>query len=102
MGKRIVEKSVKNIESPEQGHRIEWDSEIPGFGVRVARTSLRLCWIVPKMPCEKVPAPRTMRNASVRQLDTTHLEVPVRVDDSDRHFKLMVRLPSRVYRLGVA
>jgi integrase len=35
MGKRIVEKSIKKMDSPEQGNRIEWDSEIPGFGVRV-------------------------------------------------------------------
>ena len=35
MGKRIVEKSIKKMEAPEQGNRIEWDSEIPGFGVRV-------------------------------------------------------------------
>jgi integrase len=35
MGKRIVEKSIKKLVSPELGNRIEWDSEIPGFGVRV-------------------------------------------------------------------
>jgi integrase len=35
MGKRIVEKSIKKMDAPEQGNRIEWDSEIPGFGVRV-------------------------------------------------------------------
>ena len=35
MGKRIVEKSVKKMAAPEQGNRITWDSEIPGFGVRV-------------------------------------------------------------------
>jgi len=35
MGKRIVEKSIKKMESPKRGNRIEWDSEIPGFGVRV-------------------------------------------------------------------
>ena len=35
MGKRIVEKSIKKMDAPEHGNRIEWDSEIPGFGVRV-------------------------------------------------------------------
>src|ERR1035441_4958494 len=35
MGKRIVEKSIKKMEAPEMGNRIEWDSEIPGFGVRI-------------------------------------------------------------------
>jgi integrase len=35
MGKRIVEKSIKKMAAPEEGNRITWDSEIPGFGVRV-------------------------------------------------------------------
>ena len=35
MGNRIVEKSIKKMNAPEQGNRIEWDSEIPGFGVRL-------------------------------------------------------------------
>ena len=35
MGKRIVEKSIKKMDAPEHGNRITWDSEIPGFGVRV-------------------------------------------------------------------
>ena len=34
MGTRIVEKSVRKMDVPERGNRIEWDSEIPGFGVR--------------------------------------------------------------------
>lgn len=35
MGKRIIEKSIKKMDAPEKGHRIDWDSEIQGFGVRV-------------------------------------------------------------------
>lgn len=35
MGKRIIESTVKKLRPPEQGNSIEWDSEIPGFGVRV-------------------------------------------------------------------
>src|ERR1035437_1703048 len=35
MGKRIVEKSIKKMDAPSHQNRIEWDSEIPGFGVRV-------------------------------------------------------------------
>lgn len=35
MGTRIVEKSIKKMTAPESGNRIEWDSEIPGFGIRI-------------------------------------------------------------------
>jgi integrase len=35
LGTRIVEKSVKKLKAPQHGSRIEWDSEIPGFGVRI-------------------------------------------------------------------
>lgn len=35
MPRRIVEQSIKKLKSPEQGNRIKWDGEIPGFGVRV-------------------------------------------------------------------
>jgi integrase len=35
MGKRIVDKTIKKMITPKQGNRIEWDAEIPGFGVRI-------------------------------------------------------------------
>jgi integrase len=35
MGKRIIESTIKKLSPPEQGSCIEWDSEIPGFGVRI-------------------------------------------------------------------
>src|ERR1039457_5748451 len=41
MGKRIVEKSIKKMDAPEKGYRIEWDSEIHGFGVRITGTGVK-------------------------------------------------------------
>jgi integrase len=41
MGKRIVEKSIKKMDAPEKGNRIEWDSEIHGFGVRITATGVK-------------------------------------------------------------
>jgi integrase len=35
MGKRIVEQTIKRMKAPEENSRIEWDAEIPGFGVRI-------------------------------------------------------------------
>jgi integrase len=35
MGKRIVEQTIKRMKPPQAGHRIEWDTETPGFGVRI-------------------------------------------------------------------
>jgi integrase len=35
MGKRIVQRAIEKLTAPEAGNRISWDSEIPGFGVRV-------------------------------------------------------------------
>jgi integrase len=35
MGKRIVEQTIKRMKAPEENSRIEFDSEIPGFGVRI-------------------------------------------------------------------
>src|ERR1019366_4467035 len=35
MGQRILEKSIKKMGAPEHGQKIDWDSEIQGFGVRV-------------------------------------------------------------------
>ena len=40
MGKRIVDKSIKKMAAPEQGNRIEWDAEIPGFGVRITASGV--------------------------------------------------------------
>jgi len=40
MGKRIVDKSVKKMAAPEQGNRIEWDAEVPGFGVRITASGV--------------------------------------------------------------
>jgi integrase len=40
MGKRIVEKLIKKMDAPEQGNRIEWDSEIPGLGVRITASGV--------------------------------------------------------------
>jgi integrase len=35
MSKRIIQSTIKHLEAPEEGNKIEWDSEIPGFGVRI-------------------------------------------------------------------
>jgi len=35
MEKRIVEQTIKRMKVPEENSRIEWDAEIPGFGVRI-------------------------------------------------------------------
>jgi hypothetical protein len=35
MGKRIVVQSIKRMKPPEKSSLIEWDAEIPGFGVRI-------------------------------------------------------------------
>jgi integrase len=35
LGKRIVEKTIKRMKAPKENSRIEWDAEIPGFGVRI-------------------------------------------------------------------
>jgi integrase len=35
MGKKINQSTIKNLEAPEGGNSIEWDSEIGGFGVRI-------------------------------------------------------------------
>jgi hypothetical protein len=40
MIKRISEKSIRQLMAPESGNRIEWDSEIPGFGVRITAASV--------------------------------------------------------------
>src|ERR1035437_7364604 len=40
MGKRIVDKSIKKMDAPERGNRIEWDSEIPGLGVRITASGV--------------------------------------------------------------
>ena len=41
MGKRIVDKSIKKMAAPQQGNRIEWDAEIPGFGVRITASGVK-------------------------------------------------------------
>jgi integrase len=35
MKKGIGEKSIRSLEAPEAGNRIEWDEKFPGFGVRI-------------------------------------------------------------------
>ena len=35
MRKTIGQKSVRNLERPDAGNRIEWDEKLPGFGVRI-------------------------------------------------------------------
>src|ERR1035441_3569849 len=35
MKKGIGEKSIRSLEAPEAGNRIEWDEKLPGFGVRI-------------------------------------------------------------------
>jgi integrase len=35
MAKRITHAAINHLEAPETGNKIEWDSEIPGFGVRI-------------------------------------------------------------------
>jgi integrase len=35
MGRRIIETTIKKLRPPEQGSNIEWDAQIPGFGVRI-------------------------------------------------------------------
>ncbi len=32
---KIVEQTIKRLKAPETGNRIEWDTEVPGFGVRI-------------------------------------------------------------------
>jgi integrase len=41
MGRRIVDKSIKKMTAPEHGNRIEWDAEIPGFGVRITASGVK-------------------------------------------------------------
>ena len=35
MATRIVDQTIKRLKAPDANHCIEWDSEIPGFGVRI-------------------------------------------------------------------
>jgi Arm DNA-binding domain len=35
MAGRIVQRTIVKLTAPEHGNRIEWDAEIPGFGVRI-------------------------------------------------------------------
>lgn len=35
MARRITQTTIKHLKAPEAGNRIEWDSEIRGFGVRI-------------------------------------------------------------------
>src|ERR1019366_7632292 len=35
MKRRIVQQTILKLSPPKQGNRIEWDAEIPGFGVRI-------------------------------------------------------------------
>lgn len=35
MAGRIVQRTILKLTAPKQGNRIEWDTEIPGFGVRI-------------------------------------------------------------------
>ena len=39
MASRISEKSIKQLKAPRAGNIIAWDSEIPGFGVRITADS---------------------------------------------------------------
>jgi integrase len=41
MNRRIVQQTIRQLLTPEHGHRIEWDSEIPGFGLRVTATGAK-------------------------------------------------------------
>lgn len=41
MGKRIVEQTIKRMQAPAVGNWIEWDSEIPGFGLRVTANGVK-------------------------------------------------------------
>ncbi len=40
MERRIVQRTIGKLTAPEQGNRIEWDAEIPGFGVRITRAGV--------------------------------------------------------------
>ena len=40
MKKRIGEKSIRNLEAPEAGNRIDWDDKLPGFGVRITASGV--------------------------------------------------------------
>ncbi len=35
MRRRITEQTIKKLKAPEEGNRIEWDGQVPGFGVRI-------------------------------------------------------------------
>ena len=38
MAQKITQRTIKNLDVPEQGNRLVWDSELKGFGVRVTET----------------------------------------------------------------
>ena len=40
MGNRIVEQTIKRMKPPDEDYYIEWDSEIPGFGVRITAAGI--------------------------------------------------------------
>jgi integrase len=40
MKKRRGEKSIRNLEAPEAGNRIDWDDKLPGFGVRITASGV--------------------------------------------------------------
>src|ERR1039458_830803 len=41
MKSRIVQQTIRQLLTPEHGNRIEWDAELPGFGVRVTATGAK-------------------------------------------------------------
>ena len=40
MKKGIGEKSIRKLEAPEAGNRIDWDEKLPGFGVRITASGV--------------------------------------------------------------
>lgn len=41
MSKRIAQTAIKKMKAPKKGNRIEWDGEIPGFGVRITAAGVK-------------------------------------------------------------
>ena len=35
---RIVQRTILNLAPPKRGNLVTWNTEIPGFGVRITRT----------------------------------------------------------------
>src|SRR5258708_24532404 len=41
MSQTLTEKLIKHLKPPTSGNKIEWDSKIPGFGVRITTAGFK-------------------------------------------------------------